>query len=245
MFLKIDLQSGCHELRIKVEDLQKTTFKMRYGHYVFLVTPLGLTNTTATFMYLKNRVFRPYLDQFVIVFIDDILIYSRFREKHEMHLQIALQTLREHHLYAKLSKYQLWLYKIVFLGHVVSSASISVDPSEVEAILKSERLRLTSEIWSFQGLPGYYQWFIQGYSFIASTLKRLTRKEEHFMQTNACEHNFDTLKGQLTSALVLSLPKGNNDFVVYNYTSDIRLGYILMQWGKMIAYSPWQLKVHE
>ncbi|XP_019251115.1 PREDICTED: uncharacterized protein LOC109230033 [Nicotiana attenuata] len=117
VFSKIDLRSGYHQLRIRASDVPKTAFRTRYGHYEFLVMSFGLTNAPAAFMDLMNRVFRPYLDSFTIVFIDDILIYSRSREEHEQHLRVVLQTLRDSQLYAKFSKCEFWLSSVAFLGH--------------------------------------------------------------------------------------------------------------------------------
>ena len=128
VFSKIDLRSGYHQLRVHDEDVSKTVFRTRYRHFEFLVMPFGLTNVVAAFMDLMNRIFRPYLDQFVIVFMDNILIYSDSREEHAEHLRIVLQTLREHRLYAKLSKYQFWLDSVTFLGHIVSAEGVLVDP---------------------------------------------------------------------------------------------------------------------
>ena len=134
VFSKIDLRSRHHQLRIKGEDVPKTAFRTRYGHYEFLVVPFGLTNAPAAFMALMNGVFRPYLDKFVIVFIDDILVYSRSKQEHQQHLTTVLQTLRENQLYAKLSKCEFWLEQINFLGHVISAQGIMVDPQKIEAI---------------------------------------------------------------------------------------------------------------
>ena len=134
VFSKIDLRSGYHQLRVKEDDIAKTAFRSRYGHYEFTVMPFGLTNAPAAFMDLMNRIFREYLDKFVIVFIDDILIYSRNQEEHQEHLRLALQTLKEHQLYAKFSKCEFWLSKVLFLGHVVSTEAISVDPTKIEAV---------------------------------------------------------------------------------------------------------------
>ena len=138
VYSKIDLRSGYHQLRVRDSDIQKTAFRTRYGHYEFLVMSFGLTNAPAVFMDLMNRIFLEYLDQFVIVFIDDILIYSRSEEEHAQHLRIVLETLRRHHLYAKFSKCAFWLSSVGFLGHVVSSRGISVDPQKIEAITSWE-----------------------------------------------------------------------------------------------------------
>ena len=131
MFSKIDLRSGCHQLKIAEQDIPKTAFRTRYGHYEFLDMPFGLTNAPAAFMALMNRVFQPYLDQFVIVFIDDILMYSGSKEEHGNHLRLVLQTLRDKQLYAKLSKCEFWLNQVIFLGHVISKQGIEVDPKKV------------------------------------------------------------------------------------------------------------------
>ena len=176
IFSKIDLRSGYHQLRVKDNDIAKTAFRTRYGHYEFTVMPFGLTNAPAAFMDLMNRVFRKYLDKFVIVFIDDILIYSKSPEEHEEHLRLALQTLKEHQLYAKFSKCEFWLRKVHFLGHVVSAEGITVDPAKIEAVKEWKAPRSVTEIRSFLGLAGYYRRFVEGFSKIAAPLTALTRK---------------------------------------------------------------------
>jgi len=134
VFSKINLRSGYHQLRVKPKDIPKTAFRTTYSHYEFTMIPFGLTNALVTFMDLMNRVFRPYLDKFVVVFIDEILIYSKDKEEHTEHLQIVLQTLREQQLYAKLKKCEFWLEEVVFLGHVVSNEGIKVYPQKIKAI---------------------------------------------------------------------------------------------------------------
>ena len=133
VFSKIDVRSWCHQLRIKPNDIPKTAFRTRYGHYEFTVMPFGLTNAPAAFMDLMNRVFRPYLDKFVVVFIDDILICSKDKDEHADNLRIVLQTLRENQLYEKLKKCEFWLEEVMFLGHVVTKEGIKVDPQKVKA----------------------------------------------------------------------------------------------------------------
>ncbi|KAL0540156.1 hypothetical protein IC582_024386 [Cucumis melo] len=180
LFSKIDLRSGYHQLKVRESDIAKTAFRTRYGHYEFRVMPFGLTNAPAVFMDLMNRIFHRYLDQFVIVFIDDILVYSVDRESHEEHLRIVLQTLREKQLYAKFSKCEFWLEQVVFLGHVVSAKGVSVDPQKVEAVVNWERPISATEVRSFLGLAGYYRRFIEDFSRLALPLTALTRKNVKF-----------------------------------------------------------------
>ncbi|GJU94736.1 putative reverse transcriptase domain-containing protein [Tanacetum coccineum] len=159
-FSKIDLRSGYHQLRVKEQDISKTAFRTRYGHYEFLVMPFGLTNAPAVFMDLMNRVFHEFLDKFVIVFIDDILVFSKSKEEHEEHLRTVLQILRQEKLYAKFSKCEFWLSKVAFLGHIVSAEGITMDPAKVEAITKWPRPTSVTEVRSFLGLAGYYRRFV-------------------------------------------------------------------------------------
>ena len=208
VFSKIDLRPGYRQLKIRSEDVLKTAFRTRYGHYEFLVMPFRLTNAPTVFMDLMNRIFQPYLDQFVIVFIDDILIYSSSKEDHEEHLRVVLQILRENQLYAKFSKCQFWLDSVSFLGHVISAEGVSVDPQKIEAIVNWKPPTNVTEIRSFMGLTGYYQKFVEWFSKLAAPLTKLTRKEEKFVWSEACQQSFDELKRKLTSAPVLTLPSG-------------------------------------
>ncbi|WRX26676.1 Reverse transcriptase domain - like 10 [Theobroma cacao] len=245
VFSKIDLRSEYYQLRIKEQDVPKTAFKTRYGHYEFLVMPFGLTNAPTAFMDLMKRVFHPYLDKFVIVFIDDILVYSKNDDEHAVHLRIVLQTLRERQLYAKFSKCEFWLKEVVFLGHVVSGAEIYVDPKKIEAVLQWEQPRTVTEIRSFLGLADYYKRFVQGFSLIATPLTRLTRKGVKYEWDDVCENRFQELKNRLTSAPVLTLLVNGKEFVVYSDASKLGLGCVLMQDEKVIAYASRQLKKHE
>ncbi|KAD3640129.1 hypothetical protein E3N88_29352 [Mikania micrantha] len=176
-FSKIDLRSGYHQLRVNDEDIPKTTFSTRYGHYEFVVMPFGLTNAPAVFMDLMNRVCRPYLDQFVIVFIDDILIYSKSEQEHEDHLRKVLELERAEQLYAKFSKCEFWLKEVHFLGHVINKDGIHVDPAKIEAIKNCTTPSTPTEIRSFLGLAGYYRRFIANFSKIALPLTTLTQKK--------------------------------------------------------------------
>ncbi|XP_050886811.1 uncharacterized protein LOC127092070 [Lathyrus oleraceus] len=152
VFSKIDLRSGYHQIRVKTEDIQKTAFRTRYGHYEYSVMPFGVTNAPGVFMEYMNRIFHPYLDQFVVVFIDDILVYSKSEEEHVEHLRVVLGVLREKKLFAKLSKCEFWLEEVSFLGHVISRGGVAVDPSKIEAVSRWEAPKSVSEIKSFLGL---------------------------------------------------------------------------------------------
>ncbi|XP_020263054.1 uncharacterized protein LOC109839034 [Asparagus officinalis] len=196
-------------------------------------------------MDLMNRVFHPFLDQFVIVFINDILIYLRSESEHEQHLCLALQTLREHQLYAKFNKCEFWISKIRFLGHIVSREGIAVDLAKVSAVLDWEPPKTVTKIRSFLGLVGYYRKFIQDFLKITMPLTRLTKKGVQFSWSMKCQKAFDTLKAKLTTASVLTIPSSDRTFVVYTDTSLTGLGGVLMQTQKVVAYITWQLRVHE
>ncbi|RVX16738.1 Retrovirus-related Pol polyprotein from transposon 17.6 [Vitis vinifera] len=211
VFSKIDLRSGYHQLRVRGEDVPKTAF--------------------------RTRVFKPYLDQFVVVFIDDILVYSRSREEHEGHLSIVLQTLRDKQLYAKLKKCEFWLDRISFFGHVVSNDGILVDPGKVDAVANWRRPSTVTEIRSFLGLAGYYRRFIERFSKIALPLTKLTQKGVKFEWSDDCECSFQELKNRLVSAPILTIPSGSGGFVVYSNASHQGLGCVLMQHGRVVAYA--------
>ncbi|KAJ0445511.1 putative nucleotidyltransferase, Ribonuclease H [Helianthus annuus] len=244
-FSKIDLRSGYHQLKVKDEDVHKTAFRTRYGHFEFLVMPFGLTNAPAAFMDLMNRVCKPYLDKFVIVFIDDILIYSKSQADHEKHLRCILKLLHQEKLYAKFSKCEFWLREVQFLGHVVSERGIQVDPAKVEAVMNWQEPKTPTEIRSFLGLAGYYRHFIENFSRIVAPLTSLTRKNIKFNWGPKQQEAFDILKQKLSNAPVLTLPEGMEEFVVYCDASHTGMGCVLMQRGKVIAYASRQLKVHE
>ncbi|CAN6486610.1 unnamed protein product [Victoria cruziana] len=245
VFSKIDLRSGYHQLRIKTEDISKTAFHTRYGHYEFRVMPFGLTNAPAAFMDLMNRIFYDLLDDYVIVFIDDILVYSDDKTMHSFHLAEVLKRLRQNKLYAKFSKCEFWLKKVSFLGHIISKDGVTVDPMKVKAVHDWSTPRNISEICSFLGLAGYYRKFIQDFSRIASPMTKLLQKGVKFTWSEACEKSFQTLKEKLTNAPILTLPDGREGFAVYSDASGIGYGAVLMQKDKVIAYASRQLKSHE
>ena len=228
IYSKIDLRSGYHQLRVREEDIPKTAFRTRYGHYEFQVMPFGLTNAPAVFMDLMNRVCKPYLDKFVIVFIDDILIYSKSKEEHEEHLRLILELLKQEKLYAKFSKCEFWIPKVQFLGHVIDSEGVHVDPAKIESIKDWAAPTTPTEVRQFLGLAGYYRRFIEGFSKIAKSLTKLTQKNVKYEWGEKEEEAFQLLKEKLCSATILALPEGSEDFVVYCDASHKGLGAVLM-----------------
>jgi hypothetical protein len=197
----------------------------------------GLTNAPTHFMYLMNSVFMPELDKFVVVFIDDILVYSKNEAEQEQHIRIILQWLRDHQLYAKFSKCAFWLKKVPFLGHVISTESIAVDPSKVQEVLDWKSPRLVMQIHSFLGLAGYYRWCIPNFSKIAKPMTKLLEKDAKFKWSLQCDEAFLTLKKLLTTAPVLAQPDNEKPFDVYCDASGMGIGGVLMQDGRAIAYA--------
>ncbi|GJS02344.1 putative reverse transcriptase domain-containing protein [Tanacetum coccineum] len=245
VYSKIDLRSGYHQLRVREEDISKTAFRTRYGHYEFQVMPFGLTNAPAVFMDLMNRVCKPYLDKFMIVFIDDILIYSKNKQEHKEHLKLILELLKKEELYAKFSKCEFWIPKVQFLGHVIDSEGIHVDPAKIESIKDWTSPKSPTEIRQFLGLAGYYRRFIEGFSKIAKPMTKLTQKKVKFEWGDKQEAAFQLLKQKLCSAPILALPEGSEDFIAYCDASKKGLGAVLMQREKVISYASRQLKIHE
>ncbi|GKC27747.1 putative reverse transcriptase domain-containing protein, partial [Tanacetum coccineum] len=238
-FSNIDLRSGYHQLRVHEDDIPKTAFQARYGHFDFTVMPFGLTNALAIFIDLMNRVCKPYLDKFVIVFIDDILIYSKTKEDHKVHLRLMLELLTKEKLYAKFSKCEFWLQEVHFLGHVVNQSGIHVDPSKIEAVKNWKAPTTPSEVRSFLGLAGYYRCFIMNFSKIAKPLTSLTQKNQKYEWGKEQEVAFQTLKNNLCDAPVLSLPDRVEDFVVYCDASNQGLGCI-----ELFSYNECEICYH-
>jgi hypothetical protein len=245
VFSKIDLRSGYYQIKIRASDIPKTAFSTRYGLYEFLVMSFGLTNAPAYFMYLMNSVFMPEQDKFIVVFIDDILVYSKNEEEHAGHLHVVLQRLRERRLYAKLSKCDFWLKEINFLGHTISQAGIAVDPDKVQEVMNWKPPMTVCQIRSFLGLAGYYRRFIPDFSRIAKPITELLKKEAKFVWGQKCEDAFHTLRQHLTTAPVLAQPNSSKPFDVYCDASGTRLGCVLMQDNRVIAYASRALRPHE
>jgi hypothetical protein len=218
---------------------------MRYGHYEFVVVPFGLTNAPANFMCLMNNVLNKFLDKLVLVFIDDILIYSKNREDHEEHLRLVLQVLREHQIYAKFSKCDFFQKQVHYLGHVISNEGIALDPNNIRSIMEWPTPKDLSDIKSFMGLAGYYRRFIKGFSKIDFPITALQKKGVKFTWTSKCEERFWELKYLLTHALVLKIVDPDNDFLVCTYACKEGLGGVLLQEGRVICYTSRKLNEHE
>nr|GEU62115.1 putative reverse transcriptase domain-containing protein [Tanacetum cinerariifolium] len=245
VYSKIDLRSGYHQSRILEEDIPKTAFRTRYGNYVFQVMPFGLTNAPTVFMDLMNRVCKPYLDKFVIIFIDDILIYLKNKEKHEGHLKLILELLKKEELYAKFSKCEFWIPQVQFLRHVINNKGIHVDPAKIESIKDWASPNSPTEIHQFLGLAGYYRRFIEGFFKIAKSMTKLTQKNVKFEWGEKEEAAFQLIRQKLCSVPIMALPKGSKNFIFYCDALHKGLGVVLMQNEKVIAYASRQLKIHE
>ncbi|GJZ29056.1 putative reverse transcriptase domain-containing protein [Tanacetum coccineum] len=215
MCIDYHLRSGYHQLRVREQDIPKTAFRTRYGHYEFQVMPFGLTNAPAD------------------------------KKEHEEHLKAILELLKKEKLYAKYSKCEFWIPKVQFLGHVIDSRGIHVDPAKIESIKDWASPKTPTEIRQFLGLAGYYRRFIEGFSKIAKSMTKLTQKGIKFDWGEKEENAFQLIKQKLCSAPILALPEGSEDFVVYCDASHKGLGAVLMQREKVIAYASRQLKIHE
>ncbi|GKE42815.1 putative reverse transcriptase domain-containing protein [Tanacetum coccineum] len=220
VYSKIDLRSGYCQLRVRDEDIPKTAFRTRYGHYEFQVMPFGLTNASAVFMDLMNQ-------------------------EHANHLRIILELLKKEKLYAKFSNYDFWIHIVQFLEHLIDSQGLHVDPAKIEAVKNWTSPTTPTKIRQFLGFPGYYRRFIKYFSKIAKSLTELTPKNKKYIWGKDQETAFQLLKQKLCEAPILALPEGNDNFVVYCDASHQGLGAVLMQREKVIAYASRQLKPNE
>ncbi|WVZ62939.1 hypothetical protein U9M48_012628 [Paspalum notatum var. saurae] len=228
-FSKIDLRSGYHQMKIREEDIPKIAFVTRYSHHEFTVVSFGLTNAPAYYMKMMNVILKEELDQFVVVFTDDILIYSKTREEHEKQLRDVLEKLRKNQLYGKFSKCEFWLERVALLGRIVTAGGVSVDPEKVVAVSNWKTPRNMTEIKSFLGLAKYYRRFIDNFSKIAKPMTELLKDKVLFEWNDKHEKSFQCLKDKLTTTPVLTLPDLQKDFVVYCDASRQGLGCVLMQ----------------
>src|SRR5579863_2145274 len=228
-FTKIDLYSGYHQIRIKESDIPKMAFRTRYGHFEFVVLPFGLTNAPATFMTLMNDIFQEYLDDFVIVYLDDILIYSRTQKEHLGHIRKVLDILRRHKLYAKIKKCDFITEKVEYTGHYITPNGIMVDPRKIEAVQQWPTPKNVPEVQTFLGLANYYRKFVEKFSAIASPLTTLLYKDKDFEWTEEQQKAFEILKEKLTTALVLAIPDSAKPFTITTDASDYAIGAVLSQ----------------
>ena len=236
IFSKINLMSGYHQIRMRIGDEWKTAFKTKYGLYEWLVMPFGLTNALSTFMRLINHVLRAFIGKFVVVYFDDILVYSKSLDEHIMHVRSVLSVLRAQHLYAKLAKCTFCVPKVIFLGYVVSEHGIEVDSEKVKAIESWPTPKNVGDVRSFHGLASFYRRFIRDFSTIAAPLTEVIKKSVGFKWGDEQERVFALLKSKLISAPVLVLPNFDRTFEVECDASGIGIGAVLMQEGKPIAY---------
>ena len=250
-FTKIDLRSGYYQVRIATADVPKTAFRTRYGHFGYLVMPFGLTNAPATFMSLMHRLFNPYLDTFVVIFIDDILVYSKTLQDHVQHLHKVLSVLRQNKLFAKMSKCYFCQPRVHFLGFIISGNGVEVDPAKVQAVTEWPVPQNLHDVRSFLGFVQFYRRFIAGLSGIATPLTELSKKDVQFVWSAACQKDFQTLKEKLTTAPILQLPSPDPDhpFFIRTDASDFALGGELSQdqgqGRRVIAYESRKLNAAE
>jgi len=229
VFSRIDVCSGYYQIRIAEGDEKKTACHTRYGSYKLLMMPFGLTNAPTTFCTLMNDVFREWLDDFVVVYIDNILIYSSSLEEHAEHLRKVFQRLRENKLYAKLEKCEFGVTKVDFLGHKITQEGLKMDDRKVKAIVDWEPPKSVPALRSFLGLASYYRKFIKNFARIAAPLTNILKKSTMtYDWEGACDEAFETLKGILVKASVLKLPNFDKDFEIHSDASDFAIRAVLV-----------------
>jgi hypothetical protein len=237
VFSRIDLRSGYYQIQIAEGDEEKIVCCTRYGSYEFVVMPFGLTDAPATFCTFMNDIFREWLGDFVVVYIDDILIYSASLEEHAEHLRKVFQRLRENKLYAKLEKCEFRVTKVDFLGHRITQEGLKMDDHKVKAILDWEPPKSVPALKSFLGLASYYRKFIKNFVKMVAPLTNLLKKcAETYEWDRACDEAFETLKGILVKALVLKLLDFEKDFEIHSNASDFVIRGVLVQEGRPVAF---------
>lgn len=238
VFSSLDLASGYHQIRITDEDVPKTAFRTPMGHYQFRVLCFGLTNAPSTFQAVMNRLLEPFIGKFALVYMDDVLIYSKSSADHAEHVSLVLQKLREHRLFANRSKCEFCKTEISFLGHVVFSQGLKVDPRKVSTVQNWPAPSDVSQVRAFLGLGNYFRRFIQGYSNLVRPLNDLLKKGVPFRWDVRCTNAFNGLKSALLNAPVLTLPDFSDSapgFDVWCDASGYDIGAVLMQGGRVIS----------
>lgn len=234
-FTKLDLRAGFHQVRVHSADIPKTAFRTHNGHYEYLVMPFGLCNAPSTFQAIMNSIFRPYLRKFVLVFFDDILIYSPDWTTHLEHVHTVLQTLRQHQFTVKLSKCAFGLQEIEYLGHIVTPQGVKVDQNKISAMVNWPKPTNVSELRGFLGLTGYYRKFVRNYGLIAQPLTNLLKKGQ-FQWTDAADSAFQQLKSAMTATPILAMPNFDEIFIIESDASGDGIGAVLSQQGRPIAF---------
>lgn len=234
-FTKLDLRAGYHQVRVHPQDIPKIAFRTHNGHYEYLGMPFGLSNAPSTFQAIMNSIFRPYLHKFVLVFFDDILIYSPNWNMHLEHVKHAFGGLRQHKFFVKLSKYAFGQQELEYLGHIVTPQGVKVDQTKIKVMLNWPRPTNISKLWGFLGLKGYYRKFVRDYGNIARPLTNLLKKGP-FAWTEEAETAFQVLKQAMTSTPTLAMPNFHEPFVIETDASGDGIGVVLTQQGKPIAF---------
>ncbi|GBG64090.1 hypothetical protein CBR_g40539 [Chara braunii] len=228
-FSKIDLKSGYHQIAIRPEDQHKTAFQTRYGLYEFVVMPFGLCNAPGTFQHAMNRIFHDYLDKFVIMYLNDILIFSKTVEEHVAHLDKVISLLRQHKFKINGEKCEFGRTRVLYLGHEISAEGLKPDDAKVANIRDWPHPQSVTEMRSFLGMTGYYRTFVKNYSIVAAPLTDLTRLDTPWEWTDECEAAFKHLKHALTHYQVLKLPDPDKSFIVTTNASQYGIGAVLAQ----------------
>ncbi|GBG62636.1 hypothetical protein CBR_g31271 [Chara braunii] len=229
IFSKIDLKSGYHQIEMADDNVHKTTFKTRYGTYEYLVMPFGLCNAPGTFQTEMHRILRPYLNKFAVVYLDDILVFSRSVQEHVQHLALVLQALRDNQYKINREKSSFGVPSVVYLGHVISGEGLAPEATKVAAVQDWPRPANICDVRSFLGLASYYRKFIKNFSAIATPLTDLTKKDTSFLWTSECQEAFTRLKEALIRAPVLKLPDPTLPFVLTTDASQYGVGVVLQQ----------------